>query len=65
MRVRATTFLAMRLIIVVLVVAAILIKGLIFMKNATLFGALLAHELVIHRPFLPRHLLFLALEAQN
>ncbi|KAM2780962.1 hypothetical protein COP1_016038 [Malus domestica] len=52
-------------VMVFVIVAVVLVEGLLLVEDAALFGALLLHELVVHRPFLPRHLLLLPIQPQH
>ncbi|POO00180.1 hypothetical protein TorRG33x02_039580, partial [Trema orientale] len=40
-------------------IAVVLVKGLLLVKDAALFGTLLLHKLVVHSPLFPRYLLLL------
>lgn len=54
------------LMVVILIIAVVFVEGFLLVEDATLFGALLLHELVVHRPLLPCHLLLLLpIQPQN
>lgn len=51
--------------IVGIIVGVVFVEGLVLVKDAAFFGALLLEELVIDGAFLPCHLLLPAVESQS